>query len=347
MAEELGSSEVAVAGAYSVALLTGGLAATTAGRALDRWGARSVMTAAGALAAAAFLSLSAVRGVVSLYLVWAAIGVARAGVLYEPAFAAVTSWFSSERDRLRALLVVTSVGGLASTVFTPLTAALATRGWRTAVVLLAGVLALLVLPLHASLTTTAARSAARGPRRGGDVGVLSAVFALHAFCSAGIAVHLASQLMDGGLALADAAALSGLLGVSQVAGRLLSPRLRALARAEARLSLLLVAQALSLVALIGGAPLLGVLLFGAANGLVTLERATIVAERFGAERYGEHSGRIARAGLIARAAAPLALGAARAHAGPQLAFFSLAALLLFASAIFFCVHLADAASSRT
>lgn len=73
--------------------------------------------------------------------------------------------------------------------------------------------------------------------------------------------------------------------------------------------------------------LAGIVVFGLANGLVTIERATIVVDRFGRDRYGENSGRIARVGLIARAAAPIAVGWARIHAGPLLAFSGMALLL--------------------
>ena len=47
------------------------------------------------------------------------------------------------------LTIVTLAGGLANTVFAPLTAVLATSfGWRTSIAVLAGVLAVVVVPLH-------------------------------------------------------------------------------------------------------------------------------------------------------------------------------------------------------
>ncbi len=54
-----------------------------------------------------------------------------AATLYEPAFAVVVSWFPRGRDR--ALLTVTLVAGLASTIFMPIEAWLLTPvGWRSA-----------------------------------------------------------------------------------------------------------------------------------------------------------------------------------------------------------------------
>src|SRR2546430_14333662 len=66
-------------------------------------------------------------------------GFAMAATLYEPAFAVVVSWFARGRDR--ALLTVTLVAGLASTIFMPIEAALLERmGWRSALTVLAVVL---------------------------------------------------------------------------------------------------------------------------------------------------------------------------------------------------------------
>ena len=75
------------------------------------------------------------------------VGVAMAGTLYPPAFAALTRWGGARR--VRALTTLTLVAGLASTVFVPLATALdAWLGWRTAYVVLLGVLALVTVPLH-------------------------------------------------------------------------------------------------------------------------------------------------------------------------------------------------------
>jgi predicted MFS family arabinose efflux permease len=64
-------------------------------------------------------------------------------VLYSPAFAALT------RDPVRALTILTFAGGLASTVFAPLTAALAAHlDWRHTYLALAAILALVTVPAH-------------------------------------------------------------------------------------------------------------------------------------------------------------------------------------------------------
>lgn len=358
IAEELRTSEATVAGAFSLGLLTSGVVAARVGRAVDRHGPRGVMTIAAGVGAISLLLLSTVTDVAQLYLASLLLGLAQAGTLYEPAFAAVTSWFPDRRERLRALLVLVSVAGLASTIFVPATAALvAALGWRAAVVALAGILAAVVVPLFATLPGAPgasraaivdeppARSGAPARRVGGEMR-LAVVFALHAIASTGAAVHLVAFLEDAGATPTRAASIAGLLGLSQVGGRLLSGRVHELVPAHARLPAILAVQAASIGAVtigLGASTPIAVIVFGAANGLMTLERATLPAERFGTARFGEISGRIARLGLVGRAGAPLAVSLASLHAGRNEAFWGLAGLLA-TGAVFSCVHRARGAS---
>ena len=68
---------------------------------------------------------------VGFYLVWAGLGAGLAGTLYPPAFAVVIRRYP--HNFRRAIIVITFLGGLASTVFIPLIAWLmANLGWRQA-----------------------------------------------------------------------------------------------------------------------------------------------------------------------------------------------------------------------
>lgn len=150
MREDLGWSAATLTGAYSVALLVSGLAAPFVGRWLDRHGPRALMTAGSILGSLLVLAWAGAETRWGFYLIWAGIGLAMSATLYEPAFATVATWF--ERDRSRALLVVTLAAGFASTIFLPLTGGLVEwLGWRRALVVLAGLLAVLTIPPHAVL----------------------------------------------------------------------------------------------------------------------------------------------------------------------------------------------------
>jgi hypothetical protein len=79
---------------------------------------------------------------------------------------------------------------------------------------------------------------------------------------------------------------------------------------EIRLPSLLVIQACALVGiavLTGPALIVAVMLFGAAAGVMTLERAAVVIEWFGRESFGTGNGQLASSSLLARAGAPFAI----------------------------------------
>ncbi|HWS74995.1 MAG TPA: MFS transporter, partial [Quisquiliibacterium sp.] len=101
------------------------------------------------LAVAALLFvLSRVESAWSLYAVYAGMGVAMACTLYEPAFAVLTHAFRS--NPRRAITLVTLFGGLAGTLFWPLTQALiGWLGWRDTLLVLAALNLLVCAPLHA------------------------------------------------------------------------------------------------------------------------------------------------------------------------------------------------------
>jgi len=132
----------------SLALACSGVAGLFVGHWVDRHGPRLLMTAGSCAAALLLLALSAVHTLLLFYLIWAALGVAMAAIFYEPAFAAIATWFS--RYRARALTIITFVGGFDSVIFIPLISWLIrAHGWRTTFVILAMVLATVTIPFHA------------------------------------------------------------------------------------------------------------------------------------------------------------------------------------------------------
>jgi sugar phosphate permease len=148
MGSDLHWSRATMTGAFSLALATSGVAGLFVGRWLDRHGPRLLMTVGSCTAALLLLALSMVRSIALFYLIWAAIGVAMAAIFYEPAFAAIATWFI--RYRSRALTIITFIGGFASVIYIPLISWLVrTQGWRAAMVILAIVLAITTIPLHA------------------------------------------------------------------------------------------------------------------------------------------------------------------------------------------------------
>ena len=93
------------------------------------------MTAGSVLAAGSVLLWAQVDSILALYLTFTGIGLAGAAVLYEPAYATVNAYFDTQRQN--ALLTLTMVAGLASTIFVPASSLLIIHlGWRHALIVL-------------------------------------------------------------------------------------------------------------------------------------------------------------------------------------------------------------------
>jgi len=363
MEDTLGWTRAQTSGAFSVALLTSGLAALAAGRIVDRHGARALMTLGSIAGGALVLAWSFVTSLPQLYLVQAGIGLVLAAVTYEVAFAVVARWF--RRDRIRALLVVTMVAGLASTIFVPLVTILVEAwGWRPALRALAVLLWLITVPLHGLVLRRAparpdgdpvgrtphgesseveASEIGDSETETGDVAArdawrdptfwwLTGAFALDRMAIVAIGAHAVPLLLERGVSPGIVAAAAGSIGLLQVAGRLL------FAPATARISLgrlafvtyLVRAASLAALLIVPGAPGMWVFatLFGLANGASTLARAGLVAETFGAGQYGTISGSMTTAIAVLQTASPLGVGALRVVTGGYAA--SLVALTLLA-----------------
>ena len=115
---DTGWSSLAVTGAFSLSQLVAGAAGLWVGRHIDAVGPRKVMTGASLVAVPGLVAVALAPNLAWFYTGWVMVGVAMAGTLYPPAFAALTHWGGAHR--VRALTTLTLVAGLASTVFAPL-----------------------------------------------------------------------------------------------------------------------------------------------------------------------------------------------------------------------------------
>lgn len=323
LTHDTGWSVTAATAAFSAALLVSALAGIPVGRILDRHGPRAVMTAGSLLSVVAVLAIAAAPNLYVFTAAWLLAGLAMAATFYQPAFAAVTRWWGE--DRVRALTIITLAGGLASTVFAPLTAALADHlSWRTTYLVLATILALVTIPAHALalrapwpaaprpvLTSSRTRTARSGPFL-----LLATAFTLSGFAMHAVVFGLVPLLTERGASPTTAAWALGLGGAGQTLGRTLYAALSRRTRATSRTAILIAAGGATTAALAlisGPIPLLIVLaiLAGVVRGNLTLLQATAVADRWGTADYGRLSALLIAPATVASALAPWA-GAAMA-----------------------------------
>jgi MFS family permease len=144
----LGWSRAALSAALALSILVAGLLGVPIGRFVDRHGARLCLALGSVVGGSSLLALAFVREVWQFDVLWGlGIGLATALTFYPVSFTVVANWF--ERRRGAALAWLTTLGGLASPVFIPLTAGLVVwLGWRGALISLGLFQLLLALPLH-------------------------------------------------------------------------------------------------------------------------------------------------------------------------------------------------------
>lgn len=322
MQQALGWDRPTLMGAFTLGLAVWGAASYASGAAIDQGHGRAVMTAGAALAGLGMLAWSQVSAPWMLYAVWALLGAAMAMTLYEPAFNVLTKRYPLRyREGITAL---TLVGGFASTLCYPAVGALLpVFGWRSTLMIIGAVLLLGVAPLHAW--------ALRGPAlvasphahdeaddatlqqalRASAFWLLALCFTLHSFVQAALWAHVMPAFADKGVSESDALTVLVTVGPAQVAGRLLYVWLGrgwslrvigAVVMTCLPVAMTLFALSRSLIAL-----LVFALLFGMANGLVTIVRGGLIPEFFGRTHVGRIGGAMSGIGLLARAAAPLSL----------------------------------------
>jgi MFS family permease len=362
MRDELGWSLAELNAAYATGVVISGLLAIPVGRVLQSHGARGVMTTGTVATVVMLLLWSAVDSVPLFFCVFAIGGLAMATTLYEPVFAVTAAWF--DRHRPRAVLLLTVFGGLASVVFVPLTAALVEwLGWRQALLVLAGIAALVGLPVHALLVRRRPADlglhpdgAREPPRsephhvsgaaapvlRSGSFRWLTLCLVMSTGAKFAISVVLVAFLTDRGYSLTIAALAAGGVGVFQVGGRLLVTALRGRLPQHRVTALIFFGQGVAMVVLLcanGTGPVATglvvafVVLFGLGFGLEALLRGTLVPEYYGPANYPRINGVLGAFVVGARAVGPLLAGIAGSAFGGYEWVFVATALLFSASAI--------------
>jgi Major Facilitator Superfamily len=320
---DLGVPNWVPASAFSLALLTSALAAPTVGRWSDQGAGLRLIHNGGYIASCLMLAWAAIPGLPSLFVVWAALGVCMAATLYEPVFVTVGRTIREPEARLRAFATVTVLGGLASTIFLPLTAFLVeSQGWRAAVMTLAATLALSTFVssrIHSqpvSPTLENSRQLELSPATSGPpIFAMLGLFSAASLVTTAFTTTLVPALIARDVPPLSAAWLGGLLGLMQLPGRVLVMRGSLNTSASRLLVVSLVAQAIGIgtIAMSNTLPLhaIGVATFAMGAGLTTLARPHLVQTIFEIEHTGYINGRVASAQSLARAGGPvLAVGLA-------------------------------------
>jgi MFS family permease len=332
---ELGLSRAEVSLGFSLALLADGLMAYPVGRWIDQGHERRVMAWGSVWVGACLLAHSFINSLAGFYVVWIGLGLGMSATLYAPVFAVVTRRFPN--DFRRAIIIMTFLGGLASTVFIPLSSWLIQSfGWRHALWVLTLLQWLICWPLHAWFLRGAKKTANPEQTSSPSVGhaqtpaslasdsikvhlkrspfwLLGGFMLMTAFVSSALPAHMVSLLEEAQLSPAWVIAIPAAIGAIQVLGRLLLFLFEKHLDVHAANKWIPCLVPLGLVFLVGGglapwAALLFVTFYGLGNGLNTIVKGTAMAQYVSRDHVGQLNGMLGLPLALGRAAAPLALG---------------------------------------
>ncbi|HET9316395.1 MAG TPA: MFS transporter, partial [Vicinamibacteria bacterium] len=327
MSQDTGWSRGFVFLGFTVALLVMGLVSSAVGRAIDRHGARAVMTLGTALVSAGLFALAHVHGEAAYLVVWAFLGLGMRLCLYDAAFAALVQIVPS-RGR-QAISYLTLFGAFASSVFWVVGHALEEQvGWRQTLIVFAAINLAVCLPLHwlglarreapagpaapaAASTAAADEPPLEGRARSVAMALFAVIMSLNGFVFGVISVQLVPLLEAAGLATAMAVWVASMKGVAQFGGRVVeivfARNLRAITVGRIAVGVLPPSLLLLLTGT-GSLPLViaFTLLMGASQGVITIVRGAVPLALFGAKGYGAVLGLIATPVLVVNAAAPTA-----------------------------------------
>lgn len=341
-----------VYGAFSIALLFGGLVAPAVGRYVDSHGAALVM-AAGSIASAVALALTAIApGSIAFTLGLIAIEIASTLVLYDAAFAAIVQTAGpSSRKRITHL---TLIAGFASTLFWPLTTWFhGFLDWRSVLLLFAGANALICFPLHLVLASARDDQPAKSLPSASPLPdepplppelqprallLVTAGFALAGSLLSAVLAQTVPMLEAFGLG-ASALLVSTLFGPAQVLVRFVS-MIFGVRRHPLFITVLaatmLPAAALVLIGtapMVAGAAIFAILL-GFGSGLKSIVQGTLPLALFGSASYGERLGRMALPRQFLAALAPFAFAISNDHFGATTALLLFVIVAAFGLAAF-------------
>ena len=335
---ELGLTRAEVSLAFSLALLADGLMAYPVGRWIDQGHERKVMTWGSAWVGACLLAHSFVESLSGFYAIWVCLGLGMSATLYAPVFAVVTRRFPN--DFRRAIIIMTFLGGLASTVFFPLSSWLIqSLGWRHALWVLALMQWLICVPLHAWFLRGAQKNASTSvsnhlPLSGSPISdasnqptkpaigehlkrapfwLLAGFMWMTAVVSSALPAHMVSLLEEAHLSPEWVIAIPASIGVIQVLGRFLLFLFEKHLDVHAANKWIPCLVPLGLVCLVTGglapwAALLFITFYGLGNGLNTIVKGTAMAQYVSREHVGQLNGLLGLPLAMGRAVAPWALG---------------------------------------
>ncbi len=326
METDLGWSKTELYLGATIGILLSALVAMPVGAAIDRGYGRPVMAAASVVAGILLFAWSFIVTLPAFYLVVAGVGALQAATLYEPAFAVIARRAGPEHSR-NGITTLTLWGGFASTVFVPLIQILLDRlGWRGTLEVLGGINILVCAALYFLVIDPGNDAPPRALENRAAAGEhpplrlalgtpvfwgLATAFTAYTATFGAFIFHFYPMMLERGFDAAGVVAAMAIIGPAQVAGRI-AVKMFASEVSGRRIGVVTVAVFPIAMGILYLAPAqfwivaLVALLYGGANGIMTIVRGVAIPEMVSREAYGAINGAMAVPVVVAKAGAPLA-----------------------------------------
>lgn len=321
---EMGWSRAGVSAASMLNFLSMGVASLAWGALTDRYGARLVVLAGGALLGIGLTAASQATTLLEFQLLFGIIVGVAVGSAYAPLVTTTSGWFTRHRSLAVALV---SIGlGMGSMIIAPLASwVIDGHGWRTALWVLGLVAWSVVMPAALLLRKPPEETLAPGAVAEPDSGFtvaralrtpqFAAIALTHFCCCAahsGPIFHMVSYAMSCGVPALTATTVFSVAGLGGLFGRIVCGLLADRFGAKLVLAVGLAMQALGISLYLVATDLERLyalsLLFGFAYGGVMPLYAILVRQYFGARIMGTTFGAVSMIATLGMAIGPLAGG---------------------------------------
>jgi MFS family permease len=336
----------------ATAPLAAGFSSPAIGSLLDRYGERRIMIAGATMVGLSFVALSRADSAAAFFVVFIVLGVGITASTIIPAALVITNWFRERRGlALGIAFAGIPLGGTGVTIFA--SQIVERSGFRAGYLAMAIPIVLVVIPLLALFMRTPAKaeetraaqgaaetvlpglevSEALGSRSFWMIAIAEVFFAT---ASVGLRVHLIPFLTGVGYSPRLAAEILGAMFVFSAIGSSTMGALADRLGGRATLSLVFVAGAAGIAALLGASHLIAVAAFVVIFGLVRETHVLPIAitESLGAKRLGTLLGLLALFTTFGFAAGPVIAGRifdrTGSYAGALLLFIALAIVSMLA-----------------
>ena len=311
--------------AFSASLFISAIVSPTIGKLITIYSGKLIILLGLAINSAGLLLMSMAQNIAVYWLAWGLLGIGMASSLYSSAFSILTAIFGS-RARV-SITNITLYGGFASTVFWPLgNYLLSLMDWRDLLLVYACFSLILLGPAYwfcipATVTSGERRKETSNNFSFGKIACgtrnsilksstfirLASIFTIFSFINTTIAIYLIVILENFGLENVISVGLATLIGPSQVVSRIFD---RLILRKlnplwTLTISCFLIVSGLYLILQDTSLIFVGLILYGAGNGLISIAKGTAPLVLFGKNDYSIISGYLQAPILIFQSLAPI------------------------------------------